>query len=116
MPYKDRQKQRAAQRAWKQQHRETVANPGRTLGALLPLPVRLATVADALGVLEGQVAAVLADPKLGSVDRARCVAYLLGVALRCVEMGDLARRIEEIETALGGGDDAKNGPRAVARG
>jgi hypothetical protein len=46
--------------------------------------VRIATARDVLGMIEGQVAAVLADGELGTAERARTIATLSGVALRAI--------------------------------
>jgi hypothetical protein len=43
--------------------------------------IRIATARDVLGVIEGQVAAVLGDGELGTAERARVCATLAGVAL-----------------------------------
>jgi hypothetical protein len=40
--------------------------------------VRIATARDVLGVIEGQVAAVLGDGELGTAERARTIATLAG--------------------------------------
>jgi hypothetical protein len=63
--------------------------------------VRVATARDVLGVIEGQVAAVLGDGELGTAERARVCATLAGVALRAIEQADLAARVEALERALG---------------
>jgi hypothetical protein len=44
--------------------------------------VRIATARDVLGVIEGQVAAVLGDGELGTAERARTIATLAGAPFR----------------------------------
>jgi hypothetical protein len=53
-----------------------------------------------LALLEEQVAAVRDDSEAGTLEKARCVGYLAGVALRAIEAGDLAARIEALEAVL----------------
>jgi hypothetical protein len=62
--------------------------------------VRIATARDVLGVIEGQVAAVLDDGELGTAERARTISTLAGVALRAIEAAELAARVEALERAL----------------
>jgi hypothetical protein len=64
------------------------------------VPFRLQTAADALALLAQQVAAVQADPLVPTVDRARCIAYLIGVSLKAIEAGDSAARLEAVEAVL----------------
>jgi len=51
-------------------------------------------------VLEEQVEAVRAEPGAGALEKARAVGYLAGVALRAIEAGNLAARIEMLEAVL----------------
>jgi hypothetical protein len=53
-----------------------------------------------LRVIEAQVEAVLADKTLGTTETARIIATLAGVALRAIEAGDLAGRLEALERHL----------------
>ena len=110
MPYKDRDKANQAKREWKARSRAAGRTrgrtPGRTLAPLLPLAVRLENVQDVLALVRGQVGALLADQTLTTVERARTVGYLAGLALRCVEVGDIAARLEEVERLLGAGEVA----------
>lgn len=64
--------------------------------------LRFETAADLFAVLEGQLAAVLADGTLGSAERARVVGYLVTVGLRALEVRDMAGRIEALELHLKG--------------
>jgi hypothetical protein len=63
-----------------------------------PCPVR--TAADVLAILGEQVAAVRADEHVGAVERARAVGYLTSIALKAIEAGNLAARIEMLEAVL----------------
>ena len=66
----------------------------------LPLPFRLKTAADVLALLEEQVAAVRGDTEAGTLEKARVVGYLAGISLKAIEAGDLAARLEALETIL----------------
>ena len=100
MPYRDPDKRRAYDRDYKRTAR---AGGGPTPSqTLVPLPFRLKTAPDALRLLEEQVAAVRDDPEAGTLERARCVGYLVGVALKAIEAGDLAARLEAVEAVLKG--------------
>jgi hypothetical protein len=68
---------------------------------LLTGRLRLATAHDGLALIESQVNAVLADDELGTAERARLITTLAGVALRAIEAGDLAGRVEALERVLG---------------
>jgi hypothetical protein len=64
------------------------------------LPFRLKTAADVLQLLEEQVVAIRADPEAGTLEKARTIGYLAGVSLKAIEAGNLAARIEMLETIL----------------
>ena len=98
MPYKDADRRREYQREYGRLRRDGSAQtPGQTA---IPLPFRLKTAADVLALLEEQVGAVRGDSKLTTVERARTVGYLAGIALRAIEAGDLAARVEAVEAVL----------------
>lgn len=100
MPYRDPARQREYQREYGRLRRADGAQtPGQ---AAIPLPFRLKTAADVLALLEEQVGAVRGDSALTTVERARTVGYLAGVALRAIEAGDLAARVEAVEAILKG--------------
>jgi hypothetical protein len=65
-----------------------------------PAPRRLQTVQDVIELLQEQVEAVRAAPWVGTLDRARTIAALAGVARKAIESGTLAARIEMLETVL----------------
>jgi hypothetical protein len=66
----------------------------------IPASFHLKTVADVLALLEEQVEALQADDEAGVLERARTVGYLAGIALRAIETGNLATRIEMLEMVL----------------
>ncbi len=98
MPYRDPSKRRDYDRDYKRTAR---AGGGPTPGqTVVPLPFRLKTAADVLRLLEEQVTAVRDDPDVGTLERARCIGYLAGVTLKAIEAGDLAARLEAVESVL----------------
>jgi hypothetical protein len=98
MPYKDPSRQQAYQREYARLKRAgDCRTPGQTQ---VPVEFRLQTAADVLALLEEQVAAVRAAPEATTLERARCIGFLAGIALRAIEAGDLAARIEGLEAAL----------------
>ena len=98
MPYRDPDKQRDYQREHKRLQRAgDCRTPGQTL---VPIPFRMKTAADVLALLEEQVAAVRDDPEAGTLEKARVVGYLAGIALKAIEAGDLAARVEAVEAVL----------------
>jgi P27 family predicted phage terminase small subunit len=67
----------------------------------LPLPTpKPATAADVRDLLKEQVDAVMNDPELTTLEKARCVASLGRVTLRAIEDGDTAARLEALEAVL----------------
>jgi hypothetical protein len=98
MPYKDPEQRRAYQAQYRRQQR--AGRPERPGRSSLPAPFRLQTAREVLALLEEQVNAVRADPAVGTLERARCVGYLAGVALRAVETGELEARLEALEAVL----------------
>jgi hypothetical protein len=101
MPYKNPDRQRAAKAEHARRKRAAGVEPKRGT-PLVSGDVRLATARDVLAVIESQVTAALADGELGTAERARVVATLCGVALRAIEGGDLAARLEALELHLKG--------------
>lgn len=61
-------------------------------------PPPMATPEDVRRIIEAETAAVLGMAR--SAQRARTVGYLAQVALRCMEVGDLAGRVAELERRL----------------
>ena len=66
----------------------------------LPVPFRLKTAADVIGLLEEQIAAVRDEPEASTLEKARCIGYLAGISLKAIEAGDLAARLEALEAIL----------------
>jgi hypothetical protein len=99
MPYADADKARDYQREYRRTRR---AGDGCTTPctAPVPLPFRLQTAQDVIDLLQEQVAAVRADRKAGTLEKARAVGYLAGVVLRAIESGNLTARIEMLEAVL----------------
>ncbi len=99
MPYKDPEKRRAYQRGYKRMQRaggQTARQP------LIPLPMRLKTARDVLALIEEQVNTVRDEPEAGTLEKARTVGYLAGIALKAVEVADLSARVEAVERVLRG--------------
>ena len=100
MPYKDPEKRRVYQREYRRMQRAgSSKTPGQTL---IPLPFRLKTARDVLALIEEQVNAVRDEPEAGTLEKARAVGYLAGVALKAVEVADLSARVEAVERVLRG--------------
>jgi hypothetical protein len=60
----------------------------------------LQTAQDVIDLLQEQVEAVRAESEAGTLEKARTVGYLAGIALRAIEVGNLAGRLESLEAAL----------------
>jgi hypothetical protein len=110
MPYTDPQRQRAAQRESARRRRlaraegvsnRNPSNPNPTPGPLLSGELRLDTAQDVLRLIETQVVAVLGHETLATGERARVVVSLANTALRAIDAGNLAARIEALEGVLG---------------
>ena len=65
-------------------------------------PLRLSHAADVLSLLEEAVNEVRSDAAADPLDRARTLGYLAGVALKALEVRDLATRVEALEAVLRG--------------
>lgn len=66
----------------------------------VPDEVRVQTARDVLALLEEQINLLRADLGLGTVERARTLGSLAGVALRAVETADLEARLAALESVL----------------
>lgn len=98
MPFKDPQRRREYQR-----ERARLRRAGRADAPVrvdLPTEVRIETARDVLAVVAEQLNLVRMDTALGTIERARCVGALAGVALRAVETADLEARLESLEQVL----------------
>jgi hypothetical protein len=98
VPYRDPDRQREYQREYARLRR--VGDSQTPSQTVVPVTFRLRVAADVVALLEEQVAVVRADPAAGTLERARCIGYLAGVALRAIEAGDLAARLEALEDVL----------------
>ena len=99
MPYLNADRARDYQREYRRTRRsgDTCTTPCTT-----PVPVafRLQTAQDVIDLLEEQVEIVRADAEAGALEKARTVGFLAGVALRAIEAGNLAARLEALEAVL----------------
>lgn len=100
MPYKDPEKQKEYKREWARMNR--AGERGTPCGTPLPLPFRLKTVRDVLTLLEEQINAVREDKEAGTLEKARTIGYLAGIALKAVETADLEARVAALEEVLQG--------------
>jgi len=69
--------------------------------------LRLENARDVIHVLHGQVAALLEDQTISTVERARTVALLCSGLLRAFEQSDLLDRLETLERKAG--EDRRHG-------
>jgi hypothetical protein len=99
MPYSDPGQARNYQREYRRTRRagDDCTTPGTTP---VPLDFRLQTAQDVIDLLEEQVQAVRAEKEAGTLEKARTIGYLAGVALKAIEAGNLAARVEMIESVL----------------
>jgi hypothetical protein len=98
VPYKDPEKRQAYQREYKRMQRAgSSQTPGQTL---IPTSFRLKTAQDVLVLIEEQVNAVREESEAGTLEKARAVGYLAGIALKAVEVADLSARLEAVEQVL----------------
>lgn len=99
MPYKSEVQARDYQREYRRLRR---AGDDRTTPGTSPVPVafRLQTAQDVIDLLQEQVAAVRAETKAGALEKARTVGYLAGIALKAIEAGNVAARLEALEAVL----------------
>lgn len=98
MPYRDPIKQRAYQREYQRLRRAgSRQTPNQSP---IPSSFRLQTARDVIRLIEEQVNLVRLDVDADTLEKARAVGYLAGVALRAIEAGDLSARIESLEYVL----------------
>jgi hypothetical protein len=77
-------------------------------GHTMPPPRRLQTAQDVVDLLQEQVEAVRAEAVAGTVEKARAIGCLAGIARKAIETGDLAARLEKLEVAQ---EQRARGPR-----
>jgi hypothetical protein len=99
MPFADHGRARDYQREYRRLRRagDFCTTPGTSP---VPLDFRLKTAADVIELIEEQVAAVRAEPAAGTLEKARTIGFLAGVALKAIEAGNVAARIEMLEQVL----------------
>jgi hypothetical protein len=99
MPYRDSERRRDYQREYRRTRR---AGDGCTTPCTTPVPLafRLQTAADVIDLIEDQVKAVRAEKGAGTLEKARVVGYLAAIALKAIEAGDMAARVEALEAVL----------------
>jgi hypothetical protein len=98
MPFADPERRREYQR-----ERARLRRAGRTDAPprlTLPDPIRVQTARDVLELLGEQINLLRSDLSLGTVERARTLGSLAGVALRAVETADLEARLATLEAVL----------------
>lgn len=98
MPYREKEKQRAAVR--EAQQRRRAGGGSKTARHTLPAlqELRFESARDVVAALKEQVNAVRLDAELGTAERARTVALLCSVLLRGFEQADIVARLEALES------------------
>ena len=66
---------------------------------LTPSPVFRAAQ-DVIDLLSDQIEAVRLEDTAGTLERARTIGFLAGIALKAIEAGNLAARLEALESVL----------------
>ncbi|HVK12937.1 MAG TPA: hypothetical protein VM597_29560 [Gemmataceae bacterium] len=99
MPFSDADHARQYQREYRRTRRSGDART-TPCTAPVPLPFRLQTAQDVIDLLQEQFTLVRAEETAGALEKARAVGFLAGVALRAIEAGNLAARLEALEMAL----------------
>ncbi len=69
-------------------------------GHTRPAPRRLQTAQDVIDLLQEQVEAIRLEAEAGTVEKARAIGYLAGIARKAIETGTLAARLEMLEAVL----------------
>ena len=65
-----------------------------------PPPRQLQTAQDVIDLLQEQVEAIRAEAGAGTVEKARAIGYMAGIALKAIETGVLAARLDKLEAGL----------------
>jgi hypothetical protein len=65
-----------------------------------PPPRRLQTIGDVIDLLQEQVEAIRTEACAGTLEKARAIGYLAGIARKAIETGTLAARLEMLEAVL----------------
>src|SRR4051812_11421283 len=98
MPYRDESRQREYQREYQRNRRKGSRTGPATVELLASF--RLRTAQDLVELMQEQIEAVRGDRAARTIEKARCIASLVNVALRTLEQRDLTTRIEALEAVL----------------
>ncbi len=98
MPFADPDRANQYQRQYRRERR--AGESCTSVCTTLPVEFRLQTAQDVIDLLGEQVAAVRADKEAGTLEKARAIGYLAAIALRAIEAGNLAARLEALESVL----------------
>jgi hypothetical protein len=98
MAYRDPEKRRAYNREWMRLNR--AGDCGTPSGTPLPTAFRLQTAQDIIDLLSDQIEAVRLEDTAGTLERARTIGFLAGIALKAIEAGNIAARLEALESVL----------------
>jgi hypothetical protein len=98
MPFADPERAKHYQRQYRRVRR--AGDHCTSLCTTLPAEFRLQTAQDVIDLLAEQVAAVRADKKAGTLEKARAIGYLAAIALRAIDAGNVAARLEALEAIL----------------
>jgi hypothetical protein len=98
VPYTDPERARDYQRQYRRSAR--AGEPCTTAGTTLPVEFRLQTAQDVIDLLQEQIGAVRDEKKAKTLEKARAIGYLASIALRAIETGNLAARLEAMEAVL----------------
>ena len=98
VPIKDPEKRRLYQRDY--QRRRRFGDAATPAAAPLPAAYRIESVADLMAILETQLFAVMQDRRAGSIEKARCVGFLINIGFKALEQRDLFARVEALESVL----------------
>jgi hypothetical protein len=98
MAYRDPERQRAYNREWMRMNR--AGDCGTPGGTPLPAAFRLRTAQDVIDLLSEQIEAVRNEKTAGTLERARTIGFLAGIALKAIEAGNMAARLEALESVL----------------
>jgi hypothetical protein len=66
-------------------------------GQSTPMPRQLQTAQHVIDLLQEQVEAIRAEAGARTVEKARAIGYVAGIALKAIETGALAQRLEMLE-------------------
>jgi hypothetical protein len=99
MPYADPESARSYFRGHRRMRRGGDAR-STPVHPAVSVEFRLETARDVIGLIESQVQAILDEAEAGTIEKVRCIGYLAGISLKAIECGNLAARLESLETVL----------------